>query len=326
MLHKPLPQSLPVGQLELLVKVSRLYYEDGLKQPAIAELLHVSQAKVSRLLRQAQQMGIVKISVSPPPGLYPELEDAIRDRYELLDVVVVGCGGRSFTEVSPSVGRVAGEYIEATLTGKDVVGLSSWSATLLSAVDAMRPSAARSASVVVQLIGGVGRPDVQVEATRLANRLSEVTRAEPVFLPTPGIAPSRVVRDALLADAAVERAAALWNELTVALVGIGSLDPSPLLRQSGNTLNAAHTGELRELGAVGDVVLRFYDVEGQPVTTSLDERVVGIDADLFRAIPRRIGVAGGDEKHESIRAALRGGWVNILVTDHATAEYLVNEP
>jgi DNA-binding transcriptional regulator LsrR (DeoR family) len=36
-------------------------------------------------------------------------------------------------------------------------------------------------------------------------------------------------------------------------------------------------------------------------------------------------VAGGPQKHAAIRAALLGGWVDTtLVTDTATAEYLVS--
>lgn len=326
-MEQPLPRSLshPNGRLELLVKVSRLYYEDGMKQPAIADLLHISQARVSRLLRQAMDQGIVRISVVPPVGLHPDMEDAIRDRYSLIDVVVVDAPGTGFDAVTPSVGTVAGQYIEATLNG-GILGLSSWSSTLLRAVDAMRPSRSQSVKAVVQLIGGVGRANVQVEATRLAMRLSEVTRADTYLLPAPGIAASPVGRDALLSDPQVARTAELWSKLTIALVGIGSLDPSPLIQQSGNTINPAQMAEMRKLGAVGDVVLRFYNESGDLVESSLNDCVVGIDAETYRAIPRRVGVAGGQEKHQSIRAALLGGWVNILITDKATAQYLIDTP
>src|SRR6185369_5747714 len=116
-----------------------------------------------------------------------------------------------------------------------------------------------------------------------------------------------------------------WKELDLALVGIGSLEPSPLLRQSGNALTQAEQDQLRNAGAVGDVCLRFFDTSGATVKTPLDERVMSITpADLMR-VPRRVGVAGGVSKYRAIRAALRGAWVNVLVTDLDTGRALVED-
>jgi DNA-binding transcriptional regulator LsrR (DeoR family) len=53
--------------------------------------------------------------------------------------------------------------------------------------------------------------------------------------------------------------------------------------------------------------------------------VVGIDADTLREIPRRVGIAGGESKHTAIHAALAGGWVNVLITDTATAAALLQQ-
>jgi DNA-binding transcriptional regulator LsrR (DeoR family) len=116
-----------------------------------------------------------------------------------------------------------------------------------------------------------------------------------------------------------------WKELDLALVGIGSLEPSPLLRQSGNALTQAEQDQLRNAGAVGDVCLRFFDTSGATVKTPLDERVMSITpADLMQ-VPRRVGVAGGASKCRAIRAALRGAWVNVLVTDLDTGRALVED-
>ena len=116
-----------------------------------------------------------------------------------------------------------------------------------------------------------------------------------------------------------------WKELDLALVGIGSLEPSPLLRQSGNALTASEQDQLRGAGAVGDVCLRFFDADGRSTETPLDQRVLSITpADLMK-VPRRVGVAGGASKYRAIRAALRGGWVNVLVTDLDTARGLAED-
>jgi DNA-binding transcriptional regulator LsrR (DeoR family) len=114
-----------------------------------------------------------------------------------------------------------------------------------------------------------------------------------------------------------------WDSLDVALLGIGALQPSPLLADSGNSLNPDDLAGLSEQGAVGDVCLHFFDTNGVHVPSSFEDRTIGISAGKLRAIPRKIGFAGGPRKLEAIRAAAIGGWVDVLVTDSATAAALL---
>jgi DNA-binding transcriptional regulator LsrR (DeoR family) len=312
-------------QLRLLTKVARMYHERGLRQPQIAAQLHISQPRVSRLLKQAVEMGIVRTMVVPPGGVYTDLEDAIEQRYGIDDVVIVDAAGDSDEDVIPALGAAAAVYLETTLTGGDRVGISSWSATLLATVEAMRPRPVRVADDVVQIIGGVGNAEAQVQATRITVRLAELTGATPVFLPAPGLVGSPSARDALAADDLIAGVMAAWSGLTMALVGVGSLEPSPLLRDSGNAIAEAEQASLRRLRAVGDICLRFFDEWGNHVTSPLDERVLGIPEAQLRDIPRRVAVAGGRRKFAAIRAALRGGWFNVLITDLATAQRLTED-
>jgi DNA-binding transcriptional regulator LsrR (DeoR family) len=187
----------------------------------------------------------------------------------------------------------------------------------------MAPRSTRApAAAVVQLQGGVGAPRVQGQATRLVEGLAAVTGAPATVFPVPGLVASVEARDALLADEYAREVAAAWQRLDTALVGIGSLQPSELLRTSGNAISEDEQARLRDAGAVGDVCLRFFDAAGTAVPTDLDDRVLGIPRDTYRAIPRKIGVAGGARKATAIRAAAGGGWVDVLVTDAATARTL----
>lgn len=308
--------------LRLLGRVARMYHERGIRQPEIAAELNISQPRVSRLLKEAVERGIVRTIVVLPDGVHAEVEEELQRRYALRDVVVVDTVG-STDDVLPALGGGAASYLDATLTGGDVIGISSWSETLLSCVDAMRPKHVKVADRVIQVVGGIGSPDVQVKATRLTGRLAELTFSQPVFMPSPGVVGTPEIREALTGDTGVAAVMAQWDELTLALVGIGSLEPSPLLRRSGNYVSEAEQEELRALGAVGDVCLRFFDAEGQPVQSRFDRRVVGIDAVALRKIPRRVAVAGGLRKLSAIRAALLGGWVNVLITDLDVAQRLL---
>ena len=312
-------KSLSPEQLGLVVKSARMYHEQKLSQAEIAERLHVSQSRVSRWLTDAVREGIVRTIVVVPPGLESDLEQDIATKYGLQAVIVADVHSDDEGSVIRAVGTAAAGYLEVTLTGSNRVGLSSWSSTLLATVDAMAPRNVQTAERVVQLIGGVGRPTVQVRATHLADRLASVTRGTPKFLPAPGVVASRSGRDALLEDPFVAEIAAEWEALDTLLLGIGSAEPSPLLRDSGNSLGEQDLQRLGEAGAVGDVCLRFFDAEGTLVESDLNDRVLGISPEQLLRVERRIGVAGGARKYAAIRAAVLGGWVNVLITDKATA-------
>lgn len=306
-----------------MVRVAKMYHEQGIRQPQIAEQLHLSQAKVSRLLKRAEETGIVRVTVHAPLGYYADLQDALIEQYGLADAVIADTTSEEDAELLASIGAAAAAYLSEVLLGHERIGISSWSATLLAMVSRMRESRRPVADSVVQVIGGVGEPRAQVQATRLTEQLATMTGAKPVFLPSPGFVSSPALRQAILEEPYVRDAREAWSDLSVLLAGIGSLDPSPLLQESGNAIPPGDQEELRRLGAIGDVCLRFFDEGGEAVDSRIDERVVGIPTDVLRTVPRRIGVAGGPRKHSAIRAALLGGWVNVLITDTGTAKALL---
>jgi DNA-binding transcriptional regulator LsrR (DeoR family) len=311
------------GQLRLITKVARMYHERAIRQVDIADQLHLSQARVSRLLKRAGDLGIVRTVVVVSHGIHTELEEALEERYGLAEAVVVDVEG-SDSDILAGLGSAGASYLEATLTGGERIGISTWSQTLLSVVDRMRPLRVAGADNVVQLIGGFGVPSAQANANRLLGELAQLLGATATFVPAPGLVGNQSVRDSLLADPAMEAIAAEWSRLSMALVGIGSLPPSQLLRESGNAVDPADQKKLLAAGAVGDVCHRFFNAAGDLVPSDLDGRVLGIDPDTLRRIPRRIGLAGGATKHDAVRAAIAGGWVNVIVTDLATASALLD--
>ncbi|WP_432975017.1 sugar-binding transcriptional regulator [Dactylosporangium sp. CA-233914] len=320
------PYAIAAEHIRLLTKVARMYHERGVRQPQIAELLHISQPRVSRLLKQAVAAGIVRTVVITPRGVHADLEDAVEQRYGLSEVVVADSTGQTDEiAVTRAIAAAAAVYLETTLSRSDRVGISSWSATLLATVDAMHSAPGLAADRVVQILGGVGTSAAQSQATRLTGGLARHTRAEAVYLVAPGLVATAEMRHALVREPSIAAVLDAWQDLTVALVGVGSLEPSTLLRQSGNAIATQEEQRLRELGAIGDVCMRFFDEHGQHIDSELDDRVLGISAETLKKVPRRIGVAGGERKWRAIRAALRGGWLNVLITDQATAAELLRD-
>jgi DNA-binding Lrp family transcriptional regulator len=142
-------------QLRLLAKIARMYHERGVRQPQIAADLGISQSRVSRMLRLASDLGIVRTTVMMPEGVHTDLEDAVEAKYGLRECVIVEVDGGS-EDVIPALGAVAAGYVSTTLMmGDDIVGISSWSATLLATVEAMRPHNGAPTSIITQLVGGV---------------------------------------------------------------------------------------------------------------------------------------------------------------------------
>ncbi len=313
-----------IDELRLLSKVARLYYEQGQRQADIASQLDLSQATVSRLLKRAEETQIVRITVSVPNGVYADLEEALQRTYGLKEAIVVDTvDDESDDQILRDLGAAAAFYLETTLKQGEVVGISSWSATLLAMVNAMQPLPRPTAAQVVQILGGVGDPAAEGHAVHMTRQLATLIRGEATLLSAPGITGSADVSQHFLNDPYVQHAVALFDRVSLALVGIGALEPSGLLARSGNIFSPEELDMLREHGAVGDICLRFFDAQGHPVATPLNDRVIGMDLERLRRSTRAVGIAGGRKKLAAIRGALVGGWINVLITDRFTAERLM---
>jgi len=311
-----------IDELRLMAKVARMYYQQGLTQNEIMDRLNIHQSTVSRILKRAEKEGIVRVVVTTPSGSHPELEEALQSAYGLHDVVVVDSTDDE-DQIVRDLGAAAAFTVESTVKAGDVIGISCWSAALLAMVDAMHPVTRAPGARVVQILGGVGNPTAGMHATNLTRRLASLLSAEITLLPAPGVVGSAHARRVLLQDPFVAQAMALFDSVTVALVGIGAVEPSKMLAASGNVFAKEELRLLSNKGAVGDICLRFFDGSGQSVMTALNERVISMELAQLRRVPRVIGVAGGKRKLAAIRGALIGKWISVLITDRATAERLV---
>jgi DNA-binding transcriptional regulator LsrR (DeoR family) len=240
-----------------------------------------------------------------------------------LDEAIVISPIRSETpNIVRELGSAGAECLVRSLSDGDVLGLT-WGTTMLSVVDSL-PMQNWPEMRVVQMLGGLGQPDAEVYGADLARRMAEAWGAKLRLLPAPGIVASRLVRDALVQEPQVASALRLAASADAAIVGLGRPTPGSVVLQSG-ILTEEELASLHALGAVGDIGLRFFDAEGHPVEHEINERIIGLDLAQIRRIPRVIGVAGGEEKYEVIRAALRGGLLDVLVTDEANAIRLITD-
>ena len=295
-------------ELRLVARVARMYFVDDVKQADIARSLHISQSAISRLLQRARDEGIVRITVDAPRGTFPELEQALCQDYGIAEVVVADCHEDRDEQILARIGEAAAHYIETTLQPGEVIGISSWSESLLRTVDNIHPLKRMTAEYVVQILGGMGDPSVQAHATSLTSRLARLTHAAPLLLATQGVVGSPEARAALLNDRFVQATIAQFPRVSMALVGIGAVEPSKLLLDSGNVFTEGELEALTRLGAVGDICLNFFDAAGQPVRSPFGARVIGMSLDELRRVPRVVAVAAAAASATPCRAHCAVAW------------------
>jgi DNA-binding transcriptional regulator LsrR (DeoR family) len=314
-----------VDELRLMTKVAKMYYEWNLNQVEIGEKLSLSQATISRLFKRARTEGIIRISVNVPGGVNSNLEEVLVHKFGLRDAIIVDCISQDENQIMRDIGAAASFYIETTIKDYDIVGISSWSSSLLALLDSMHQVSGKTGIQIVQILGGVGNPSAEVHATRLIGRFAGLVNGSAIFLPAPGIVGTEAALNVMLEDAYVQEAMQLFDKVTLALVGIGSIEPSKLLNLSGNVFSIKEQTYLRQHGAVGDILLRFYDKNGKPIQSAFNNRVMSMSLEQLRKVNRSVAVAGGTRKYQAILAALRGKYINILITDSETGKKLAVE-
>lgn len=309
-------------ELRLLVKVSRFYYEDGLNQDAIKDRLGLSRSKVSRLMAQAREAGIVQISVISPEQLYLDLEKRLEERFGLQEALVVEAqAGDSQDAVSRAVGSGAAAFLTRALEPDSTVGFA-WGSTLRSMALALSPQRFPDVQLV-QIIGGLGQPEAEVHATELCRSVSRSLGCRLTLLPVPGIVADQRTRRALLSDVHVQRAMDALQHLDLAFVGVGAPTLDSVTMRDGSIITRAELDDLLAKGAVGDIALRYFDRDGRAIASEIDERIIGITLEQLKRGPKVVAVSGGPQKVPAIQAALRGGLIDVLVTDSVTAARLL---
>ncbi|MGA2527627.1 MAG: sugar-binding domain-containing protein [Acidimicrobiales bacterium] len=302
------------AEVRMMLKACHQYYRRGLTHTEIATNLGITRFAVARLLRTATEDGFVTVKILEPESLHLDLEDAIEALYGTRAAIVVDSAELKGEEAKQSVADAAGRYLTQVVADGDVLGVSLGS-TIQALIDQL-PGRIPKQAEVVQLVGG--------HSTILCAQLAERFKTRPHLLHAPAVVGEKAVRDLLLADQEIQATAQMFDQVSIAVLGIGALtgeDTSRLL--SGGLIDARLRRNLLSRGAVGDVLSYVFDGEGHVLQSGLEDRLMAIPLDQYLKIPHRIGVAAGIVKAAAISAALRGGFINVIVIDSLTAEAIL---
>jgi len=319
------------AELRQMVQCLELYYRQGQSQKDIAQTLGVSAATVSRLLKRAYDDGFVRVELDLPRT--QALETALVQRYGLRDAVVVTSGGRG--DIREELGVAAAAYFEKIATHGMRIGLSC-GFTLYQTVHALRERRLRDL-VLYPLSGESTLKLVDISPNTLVGMAAAKYRPHVTAyaLPVQHLQSARQLlreRRRLLRDPEIRRIYAGAQDVDIALAGIGLIgDQTPgfcaLAEAYGVTVK-----RLRQLGVVGEINYQPFDVDGRvidrPELRALVQRVLAVDGPHLQSLSRRedrwvIAVAGGAGKLEAVRGALRGRFMNVLVTDQDVAAALL---
>jgi DNA-binding transcriptional regulator LsrR (DeoR family) len=301
--------------LELLGKVARLHYDFGLTHQEIGEILRLSRVKVTRLLQQARDAGVVQIEVRTDASPYAAIEVELTATFDLDEALIVP----EFEEherLRPAIARVAAGYLTRVLHDGMTVALplSRTVALVPGFVSAPRPVAAR----FVSLVGGLRSSSEAMNPYESTERLAQLFGGTAEHLHAPVMVASAEAARALMQEPAIAQTLQRAREADAALVGLGGVHDHLNLVAEGY-MTAAGWDELVAGGMVGDIGARYFDAQGRQVECDVNDRVIGLTLDELRRIPLRVVVAGGRDKDRAIHAALRTGLISVLVTDAGTA-------
>jgi len=298
-----------------------LYYVAGMTQDQIARELGVSRQRAQRLVSRAMTEGLIHVRIEHPIAACLELEQALTDRFGLIRARVapgLGQGADTVRAIAPS----AAQELERFLSMPDpmVIALGTGRA-LRGMVDAMTTMDAPQHRLV-SMIGNIA-PDGSASFFDVIMRIADKVRAPHYPMPMPVISSSLQEFAAFTALAPIARVRELAQRADVIFVGVGQMgDDAPLL--ADGFITPAELAALQKQGAVGEVAGWVFDAEGRYLESPDTTRNGGVQIVPRLARPA-IGVAAGASKVPPIRAALKAGILNGIVTDESSARAILSQ-
>jgi DNA-binding transcriptional regulator LsrR (DeoR family) len=308
--------AVPDDSDDLLASAARMYYLDQLDQRDVADLLGVSRSTVSRLLKSARERGVVQISVSPYDPRDRLREAELRDRLGVRHAIVIRTTGRPTAHVARTVGYFAAPIVSELIQDGATIGVSG-GRTLAALVKHVTPAEIVQGVTVVQLMGNIGPKPVASDGLEISHELARRFRSTLYTVSAPAIVQDRPARDMLLAHQHIRLVWDLFDSLTLAFVGIGSVADSVFVEQG--VFSPAELDRLRRSGVAGEICGRFFDRDGRECATEFRDRVLSIDLDVLRQRSEVVGITNGPRRAAAVRAALRGGLITSLIIDDVGA-------
>lgn len=300
------------------------YYIEGKKRSEIAESLGLSPSTLSRVLKRAKEEGIIEIKVTEPFLSCNIMEKEIREKYGLKTVIVVPIPSelrRDSLKIKKQVALEGARYVQRIIKDNDVLGMA-WGGTMYYLIQYLNPCRKVDANIIT-LHGSIAGCNKNLEVEPLVKRTSMAFGGRCETITIPGLCSEE--KYAQQQKYLEQRGfLELFKKVDISVSGIGSLYPEmDSLLVKTDYLHVDDKKLLKEKRVCSDLMLRFIDQDGEECKTSLKDRTASISLEEYKQIPQKIIVASGEQKALSIRSALKGNLVDVLIIDYYLAQKLL---
>ncbi|WP_434511884.1 sugar-binding transcriptional regulator [Desulfitobacterium sp. AusDCA] len=312
----------------LTLKAAYLYYLKNKSQNEIADLLKVSIPTVSRLVKKAVKEKIVEFVIRDPYLSCMELEESLRQKFGLKEVVIapvptseMGDQIQTVDNMKRLVALEGARYIQRIISEDDVLGVS-WGRTMYHLIHYLNPCQKVEAAFLT-LHGSVSNIDNDLDVRTLVSRMAMAFGGRNYSLFTEGIMSNQQLVQTIKKERNVKKVLEMYNYLTISVCGIGVFYPQveSTLYQS-DYISDKDMDMLIKENVVADMFLRFINRNGEECNTELRERTLGIDIDTFKSIKTKVTVAAGKSRAYSVLAALKGNLIDVLIIDYQLGKAL----
>lgn len=304
----------------LLVKVAKLYYEEGMDQEDIAQKLYLSRPYISKLLKEARKSGLVQFKVIDPFEVRSPLEEEFRSRFGLEHAIIVP----DSTPDNPykNISNAGAAYLDKILQEEDIIA-TSWGETLFHFSNALLPRYDIRKLTYVSLCGGWSNVQACGHAAEIAKNFSSAYNCASYQMTLPAIVSSIQLKKLMEEDAQLSKVFQLGKRATIAIMTVGAFGPNSALLREGY-LSSESILTLQAENAVGDICSHVINTQGEICSQELDARTFAVSFDDLKKMRIRIGIAQGNEKVSAIHAALCSGVMNVFITDESTAKQVLS--
>jgi deoxyribonucleoside regulator len=310
--------NITINEINTLIRIAKKYYEAGLSQEQISQEEEISKSTVSRLLDKAEKLGYIKHHVIYPNESMVLQEKLHKKGFDIERIFVSPTIVDNDAICLIDTCKMAAEDLAKIVSDNDIISVS-WGRTMEQLAEVLVPPAVTKEGIrIVQLNGSIATSVLSTRTAGILQKFMEAYSGIGYMMAAPALVDNKDIAEAIKRDSKIKQVLDMACEASIAVFTIGQTSEHSVLVERGS-ISLDEVKRLQDLGAVGDICSRYFDIQGRIVSSDFEARAIGIALNQLKLKKQRIGIAVGTEKVDAIIGALRGGYLTTLYTDEKAA-------